>query len=66
MSMTIDITPTWEELVPLLVQVAVNGETRKARETAMDELKRLARAVDEMNAEAKAQQEKETGHSGPF
>lgn len=61
MSMTIDITPTWEELVPLLVQVAANGETRKARETAMDELKRLARAVDEMNAEAKAQQTIEEG-----
>lgn len=32
----------------------------------MNELRRLARAVDEMNAEAKAQKEKETSPSGPF
>jgi len=52
---TIDITPTWEGLLPLLVEVAANGETAEGRKEAMDELRRMARAVDAMNAKAKAE-----------
>lgn len=52
------ITPTWEGLVPLLVEVAANGSTAAGRMQAMNELKRLARIVDEMNEKAKAEKEK--------
>lgn len=47
---TIDITPTWEELLPLLVELAANGDTVEARKYAMGELRRLARSVDERQA----------------
>lgn len=53
----IDITPTWEGILPLLVEVAVNGETVAARKEAMDELRKIARAADAMNAKAKAEKE---------
>ena len=46
----IDLTPTWEALVPVLVEVAVRGDTPEAQRAAMDELLKLARAVDRMNA----------------
>lgn len=55
MTETLDLTPTWESLIPLLVEVAANGTDAKARNQAMNELKRLARAVDERNAKAKEQ-----------
>jgi hypothetical protein len=38
----IDVTPTWEALMPALVASAANGNV-----TAMNELKKLARIVDE-------------------
>jgi len=44
---TIDITPTWEALLPSLVYLAVNGTTAESRKTAMDELTRMARFADE-------------------
>lgn len=50
----IDMTPTWTELLPVLVHVAANGETAKGRDEAMGELKRLAQAVDKLNAKNKA------------
>lgn len=49
---TINLTPTWRGLMPAMVQVAVNGSTADARKFAMDELLKLADAVDLMNAEA--------------
>ena len=49
---TIDITPSWQGLLPLLVEVAANGDTTEGRKSAMDELMRLAKTVDDMNAAA--------------
>ncbi len=46
----IDVTPTWRDLMPLLIEVAANGATTKGRREAMAELMRLADLVDEMNA----------------
>lgn len=54
---TIDITPSWEGILPLLVHVAEHGTTAEGRNAAMDELMRLARTVDQMNAEIRAQGE---------
>lgn len=44
--LTIDMTPTWVELMPLLVHVAIEGDTAEGRKSAMGELMRLAAAVD--------------------
>ena len=46
---TVPIVPSWEGIVPLLVEVAANGQTAKGRKEAMDELLRLARIVDQRN-----------------
>lgn len=48
----VPLVPTWEGILPLLVEVAVNGNNPKVRQEAMEELRRMARAVDEMNAKA--------------
>ena len=48
MTQRFDITPSWESILPMLVQAAANGS-----KPAMDELRRLARIVDEMNEEAR-------------
>jgi hypothetical protein len=53
---TVDITPTWRSLMPVLVEVAVRGTSFEGRKAAMDELLRLADVVDRMNAEAKKEQ----------
>jgi hypothetical protein len=50
----IDATPTWEGLLPLLVQSAANGDTVEARREAMDQLLVIARYVDAANAREKA------------
>lgn len=50
----VSIVPTWEGVIPLLVEVAANGDTPEARRTAMDELRRLARLVDAQIAAEKA------------
>lgn len=44
---TIDLTPTWESLMPMLVHVAANGSTKEGREEAAGQLLRLARIVDQ-------------------
>jgi len=46
---TIDITPTWESLIPVLVPLAAEGNV-----TAMNELRKLARIVDTHIANLKA------------
>ncbi len=62
---TIDITPTWEGLLPALLMVLERGDA-KGREEALAELRRMARiadlhvaAVDEQEAQAAAEQESE-------
>lgn len=42
----VDVTPTWEALVPLLVEIIRNGDYQ-ARWNAEDEFKRMARAADQ-------------------
>lgn len=46
---TIDITPTWEGLLPLLIELAHNATTPEARKAAQTELSRMARAADLFN-----------------
>ena len=55
MPMKVDITPTWEALLPVLIRVATQGETAEARDAAMSELLRMARGCAQMNAQAKAE-----------
>lgn len=43
---TIDITPTWEGLLPLLLRVHEHGTTQRARSDAFDELARMAKLAD--------------------
>jgi len=45
---TIDITPTWEGLMPVMIALVKQGN-----KVAEDELMKLARSVDERNAEMK-------------
>ena len=42
----INLTPTWEGILPALLAVVTNGETVEARKTAEDELRRMARLAD--------------------
>lgn len=46
----IKIVPSWAELMPLLWEVAANGN-----QDAQAELMRLARIVDDLNAERQAE-----------
>ena len=50
---TVDMTPTWEGLMPGLLHVVANGSTAKGREAARDEIMRLARNMDRMIADQK-------------
>lgn len=49
---TIDMTPSWASLVPLLVELAANATTSEARKTGFSELLRMARLADTYVAEA--------------
>jgi len=42
----IDCTPSWEGLLPVLVEVAANGTSSEARTTAYEELRKLLRFAD--------------------
>ena len=44
---TIDITPTWEALLPALVHCASHGTTVESRTMAMEELLKMARLADQ-------------------
>lgn len=56
---TINIIPSWESILPLLVEAAANGTTSEGRKAAMSELLRLARTVDQMNERIRAEKEGE-------
>jgi hypothetical protein len=43
---TLDITPTWHGIMPLLTEVALNGTSPEGRDTARAELTRLAKIAD--------------------
>ncbi len=44
---TINLTPTWGAILPVLVEVAVNGNAPGCREAAWVELRRLAKIADD-------------------
>lgn len=43
---TIDITPTWSDILPALLAIIANATTYEARKAAEDELRRMARLAD--------------------
>jgi len=43
---TIDITPTWAGLLPVLIHLSVNGTTTESRAMATSELARMANLAD--------------------
>lgn len=54
---TIDITPTWQTIVAMSCEVIANPNAdAEAKETLKSELMRLAKIVDDQNAEAKKDQ----------
>lgn len=53
---TIDATPTWAAILPMLRHAAENG-TAEGRAIVWEELARMARAADKWNAAAKAEAE---------
>lgn len=46
----IDLTPTWEGVLPLLIEIATQGATEKGRAEARAELQRMARIADSVAA----------------
>jgi hypothetical protein len=51
---TIDITPTWSALVPIMIEVLKNPRANKvAKAEVTQELLRLAKIVDDQNERAK-------------
>lgn len=54
---TIDITPTWAGITPVLIEAAARGTTAKGRKAATEELHRMARIADTAVAGKKAADE---------
>jgi hypothetical protein len=54
---TIDITPTWSGLLPVLVELATNATTVEAMKSAEGQLQKMASAADKYNRIAKAYNE---------
>lgn len=53
MQETIDITPTWSSLVPIMVEVLKNPKANNAAKAEVtQELLRLAKIVDDQNEKA--------------
>jgi hypothetical protein len=49
-SKTIDVTPTWESVVPVLAHIIRHATTNGAVDDIMKELKKMAQAADRWNA----------------
>jgi len=47
---TLNVTPTWESLVPVLAHIVRHAETNGAVDDIMKELKNMAKAADRWNA----------------
>lgn len=62
---TIDMTPTWEALLPGLLMAVENG-TNQGRAIAMEELMRLARFADRVNAANRDKNTKRQGIADPY
>lgn len=53
---TIDITPTWSALVPIMVEVLKNPKANNAaKQEVTQELLRLAKIVDDQNKKTKGE-----------
>lgn len=52
---TIDLTPTWSGLLPVMVHVLQHSESESSKRDIADELNKMARAADRWNAHCKAQ-----------
>ena len=51
---TIDITPTWSALIPIMVEILKNPKSNNAsKQEVVTELKRLAKIADDQNERAK-------------
>lgn len=48
---TIELTPKWQDVMPILVEAAANGATVEGRKAAWSELMRLAKIADDLHAE---------------
>jgi hypothetical protein len=57
---TIQLEPTWLGLLPVLLELAHNAVTDESRQTAREELRRMAKAADAYNALIKARQAETT------
>ena len=47
---TINVTPTWESLVPVLAHIIQHSKSSTARADIVKELKSMAQAADRWNA----------------
>ncbi len=54
---SIILQPTWKGIMPLLLEVAINGETAEGRENAKEEILRCAEVADEYIAKEREEQE---------
>lgn len=54
---TIDITPTWEGILPTLLLIWRDTESGKDRSFVLSELKKMAHAADLYNSIANAKEE---------
>jgi hypothetical protein len=45
-SQTIDLTPSWEQITPVLVHILTKSSNAESREFALSELLRMARFAD--------------------
>lgn len=60
MSETIDMTPTWEGVLPIFL-AALEDASSKGKQIARGELLRMAQAADKWNAHVKAEQKAAEG-----
>ncbi len=59
---TVDLTPSWEGILPVLLTIYNYAETAEARNTAFAELKRMAQLADAYVAEQKRNERKTIIH----
>jgi hypothetical protein len=52
---TIDMTPTWEGLVPALIHILQHSKSDRSKHDIADELTKMARAADRWNAYCREQ-----------
>lgn len=62
---TIDVTPTWQGILPGLIAIVRNGETVEAQKTAEAELRKMARLADAHVAYLTTDSNAQLTHPGP-